>query len=101
MAYGPNGNIGYIHVNMESMVSNYLLYRDLFGVNLFRHPWYMNCANALAYTIPVCSAGDGFGDDCERVGGYNPIRSEFCLYPWAGTEQPVCLELCLHPYGTT
>ncbi len=73
----PNGNIGYIHVNMESMVSNYLLYRDLFGVNLFRHPWYMNCANALAYTIPVCSAGDGFGDDCERVGGYNPIRSDF------------------------
>lgn len=73
----PNGNIGYIHVNMESMVSNYLLYRDLFGVNLFRHPWYANCANALAYTIPLHSAGDGFGDDCERISGYNSLRQDF------------------------
>lgn len=73
----PNGNIGYIHVNMESMVSNYLLYRDLFGVNLFRHPWYVNCANALAYTIPLHSAGDGFGDDCERISGYNALRPDF------------------------
>lgn len=73
----PNGNIGYIHVNMESMVSNYLLYRDLFGVNLFRHPWYANCANALAYTIPLHSAGDGFGDDSERISGYNLLRPDF------------------------
>lgn len=73
----PNGNIGYIHVNMESMVSNYLLYRDLFRVNLFRHPWYVNCANALAYTVPLHSAGDGFGDDCERVSGYNALRPDF------------------------
>lgn len=73
----PNGNIGYIHVNMESMVSNYLLYQDLFGVNLFRHPWYVNCANALAYTIPLHSAGDGFGDDCERISGYNALRPDF------------------------
>lgn len=73
----PNGNIGYIHVNMESMVSNYLLYRDLFRVNLFRHPWYTNCANALVYTIPLHSAGDGFGDDCERISGYNSLRPDF------------------------
>lgn len=73
----PNGNIGYIHVNMESMVRNYLLYRDLFHVNLFRHPWYVNCANALAYTVPVNSAGDGFGDDCERISGYNTLRPDF------------------------
>lgn len=73
----PNGNIGYIHVNMESMVSNYLLYRDLFGINLFRHPWYANCADALAYTIPLHSAGDGFGDDSERISGYNTLRPDF------------------------
>ena len=73
----PNGNIGYIHVNMESMVKNYLLFRDLFQVKLFRHPWYANCANALAYTIPVHSAGDGFGDDCEHISGYNLLRPDF------------------------
>lgn len=73
----PNGNMGYIHVNMESMVSNFVLFRDLFGVNLFRHPWYANCAEALAYTVPAHSAGDGFGDDCERVYVKNTLRSDF------------------------
>lgn len=73
----PNGNIGYIHTNMESMVSNYILYRDLFGVNTFKHPWYESCANALAYTVPVASAGDGFGDSSESVGEVNRIRAGF------------------------
>ncbi len=80
----PNGNMGYIHVNMESMVSNFLLFRDLFGVNLFRHPWYANCANALAYTVPVGSAGDGFSDGCEHV--YVEVRSvPILLMCWAGS----------------
>ncbi len=73
----PNGNMGYIHVNMESMVHNYLLYRDLFQVNLFAHPWYSNCANALAYTIPIHSAGDGFGDGSEEVHSLNVLRPDF------------------------
>lgn len=73
----PNGNIGYIHVNMESMVKNFLLYRDLFKVNLFQHPWYKNCANALAYTFPIRSAGDGFSDDSERITNTNALRPDF------------------------
>lgn len=73
----PNGNMGYIHVNMESMVSNFLLFRDLFGVNLFHHPWYANCANALAYTVPIGSAGDGFSDGCEHVYVDNMLRPDF------------------------
>lgn len=73
----PNGNIGYIHVNMESMVSNFLLFRDLFKVNLFKHPWYANCANALAYTMPPHSAGDGFGDNCEYIKNDNILRPDF------------------------
>lgn len=73
----PNGNIGYIHVNMESMVNNYILYQDLFNVNLFTHPWYENCANALAYTIPIRSAGDGFGDGCEDWSEPNKTRAGF------------------------
>ena len=49
----PNGNMGYIHVNMESMVNNFILFRNLFNVNIFKHPWYANCANAcLLYTSP-------------------------------------------------
>lgn len=73
----PNGNMGYIHVNMESMVHNYLLYKDLFHVNLFNHPWYSNCANALAYTVPINSVGDGFGDGCEDMSIKNELRSDF------------------------
>lgn len=73
----PNGNMGYIHVNMESMVHNYLLYRDLFQVNLFAHPWYSNCANALAYTMPINSVGDGFGDGSEGVSTQNTVRPDF------------------------
>ncbi len=73
----PNGNIGYIHVNMGSMVENMLLYRDLFGVNLFDHPWYRNCADALAFIVPAGSAGDGFGDDSEHVPAYNSLRPDF------------------------
>lgn len=87
----PNGNIGYIHVNMESMVSNYLLYRDLFRVNLFRHPWYANCANALAYTIPPHSAGDGFGDDSERISGYNTLRPDFAYILGQELDNPFAL----------
>lgn len=75
----PNGNIGYIHVNMESMVTNYLLFKDLFHVNIFAHPWYANCANALAYTMPVNSAGDGFGDDSERIVLENVLRADFAF----------------------
>ncbi len=73
----PNGNIGYIHVNMSSMVENALIYRNLFGVNLFEHPWYRNCADALAFVVPVGSAGDGFGDDSEHVPAYNSLRPDF------------------------
>ena len=73
----PNGNIGYIHVNMESMVNNFVLYRDLFNVNIFMHPWYANCANALAYTIPLRSVGDGFGDGNANVYEVNRLRAEF------------------------
>lgn len=73
----PNGNMGYIHVNMESMVHNFLLYRDLFKVNLFAHPWYSNCANALAYTVPINSAGDGFGDGSDGVLARNALRPDF------------------------
>jgi hypothetical protein len=73
----PNGNMGYIHVNMESMVSSFLLFRDLFKVNIFTHPWYVNCANALAYTIPIQSAGDGFGDGSEEWNQLNKLRSGF------------------------
>ncbi|WP_241217409.1 DUF4962 domain-containing protein [Bacteroides gallinarum] len=73
----PNGNMGYLHVNMESMIDNFVLYRDLFNVNLFTHPWYENCANALAYTVPAGSAGDGFGDGCERWQSVNKLRADF------------------------
>ncbi len=73
----PNGNMGYIHVNMESMVHNFLLYRDLFKVDLFSHPWYSNCANALAYTVPIKSVGDGFGDGSEGVSTRNALRPDF------------------------
>ncbi len=73
----PNGNMGYLHVNMESMVDNFMLYRDLFNINLFSHPWYVNCANALAYTVPVHSAGDGFGDGCEKWKSINRLRADF------------------------
>lgn len=72
----PNGNMGYIHVNMESMVKNYLLFKKLFGVNTFSHPWYANCADALALTFPANSVGDGFGDgsDGDKM---NPLRPDF------------------------
>lgn len=73
----PNGNMGYIHVNMESMVNNFILFRNLFNVNIFKHPWYANCANALAYTMPVHSAGDGFGDGSDKVYEVNRLRAEF------------------------
>lgn len=73
----PNGNIGYFHVNLESMVSNYVIYRELFGVNIFNHPWYKNCANAMAYTWPIGSAGDGFGDSSENITPPNQIRAGF------------------------
>lgn len=73
----PNGNMGYIHVNMESMVNNFILFRSLFNVNIFAHPWYANCANALAYTMPVRSAGDGFGDGSEKIYEVNGLRAEF------------------------
>ncbi len=72
-----NGNMGYMHVNMESMVGNFLLYRDLFKVNTFSHPWYMNCANALAYTVPIKSAGDGFADGSDEWKQVNRLRAGF------------------------
>jgi hypothetical protein len=72
-----NGNMGYIHVNMESMVDNFLLFRDLFKVNTFSHPWYLNCANALAYTMPIKSAGDGFADGSDEWTQPNKLRSGF------------------------
>ena len=73
----PNGNMGYLHVNMELMADCFVLYRDLFNVNLFAHPWYVNCANALVYTQPIHSAGDGFGDGCERWEEVNKLRADF------------------------
>ncbi|MEQ9289621.1 MAG: DUF4962 domain-containing protein [Cyclobacteriaceae bacterium] len=73
----PNGNVGYVHVNMESMVGNYLLYRDLFDVNLLDYPYYSNCANALAYVLPASSTGDGFGDGAENISNPNPKRAAF------------------------
>ncbi|MEN9906911.1 MAG: hypothetical protein RLZZ540_52 [Bacteroidota bacterium] len=72
-----NGNMGYLHVSMESMVSNFLLFRDLFKVNIFSHPWYLNCANALAYTIPIQSAGDGFADGSDEWEQLNKLRTGF------------------------
>lgn len=84
----PNGNMGYIHVNMESMVNNFVLYRNLFNVNIFVHPWYANCANALAYTVPVHSAGDGFGDGCENIDGINRLRAEFAYILGQELENP-------------
>ena len=73
----PNGNMGYIHVNMESMVSNYVLYRKLFGINLFQHPWYLNCANALGYTVQTDGSGDGFSDGSEEWPVKNYLRAGF------------------------
>lgn len=73
----PNGNMGYMHVNMESMVGNFLLYRDLFKVNTFSHPYYINCANALAYTVPIKSAGDGFSDGSDEWYQLNRLRTGF------------------------
>ncbi|MFL9829324.1 DUF4962 domain-containing protein [Flavobacterium sp. ST-87] len=73
----PNGNMGYLHVSMESMVSNFILFRDLFNVNTFSHPWYLNCANALAYTIPIKSAGDGFADGSDEWEQLNKLRTGF------------------------
>lgn len=72
----PNGNMGYIHVNMESMVKSYILFGRLFGINTFAHPWYANCADALALTFPANSVGDGFGDgsDGEKM---NLLRPDF------------------------
>lgn len=84
----PNGNMGYLHVNMESMVDNFVLFRDLFNVNLFSHPWYANCANALAYTQPVHSAGDGFGDGCERWTEVNKLRADFAYILSQELENP-------------
>lgn len=87
----PNGNIGYVHVNMESMVDVYLLYRRLFGVSTFRHPWYKNCANALAYVLPANSAGDGFGDGCEKIRGNNETRSAFAYILGQELDNPFAL----------
>lgn len=72
-----NGNMGYLHVSMESMVNNFLLFRDLFDVNTFSHPWFSNCANALAYTLPIKSAGDGFADGSEEWDQLNKLRTGF------------------------
>lgn len=72
----PNGNMGYIHVNMESMVKNYLLFKKLFGVSTFSHPWYANCADALALTFPANSVGDGFGDGSDG-NKMNMLRPDF------------------------
>lgn len=88
----PNGNMGYIHVNMESMVENFLLFRDLFGVNIFRHPWYRNCAEALAYTAPVGSPGDGFGDDSESVYIHNNLRGDFAYILGEELHNPIARE---------
>lgn len=79
----PNGNMGYIHVNMESMVKNYVLFKRLFGVSTFSHPWYANCADALALIIPANSIGDGFGDGSDE-GGMNQLRPDFAYI--LGTE---------------
>lgn len=72
----PNGNMGYIHVNMDSMIKNYVLFKRLFGVNILSHPWYANCADALALTFPANSIGDGFGDGSDHA-GMNNLRSDF------------------------
>lgn len=101
----PNGNIGYIHVNMESMVSNFLLFRDLFGVNIFRHPWYANWADALAYTVPIGSAGDGFGDDCDQVYVKNTLRPDFAYILGQELNNPFALHYAYRfsgqPEGTS
>ena len=87
----PNGNIGYVHVNMESMVDVYLLYRQLFGIDTFSHPWYRNCAEALAYVLPANSAGDGFGDGCEKIHGNNDVRAAFAYILGQETGNPFAL----------
>ncbi|TNJ46017.1 DUF4962 domain-containing protein [Tamlana fucoidanivorans] len=73
----PNGNIGYVHVNMDSWVNNYLLFKEMFGVNTFNHPWFQNCSKGLAYLVPPNSSGDGFGDGLERIKKINSKRAEF------------------------
>lgn len=73
----PNGNMGYIHVNMESMVQNRMLFKELFGFDTFTHPWYANCADALALVVPAeGSTGDGFGDGSDHT-GINLLRPDF------------------------
>lgn len=97
----PNGNMGYIHVNMESMVHNYLLYRDLFNVNLFAHPWYANCANALAYTVPINSIGDGFGDGSEKIHVTDEIRSDFAYILGQELNNPFAMNYAYKTSGRT
>ena len=88
----PNGNQGYMQVNMESMVQNYLFYRDLFGVNLFEHPWYRNCGLALIYTVPPGSAGDGFGDGSEKTDPPNSLRADFAYILGRETGNPYAIQ---------
>ena len=80
----PNGNIAYIHVNMGSMVSNYLLFQRLFGINTFSHPWYANCADALALIHPAGGVSDGFGDGSDHPVTMNTLRPDFAYI--LGTE---------------
>lgn len=72
----PNGNMAYIHVNMGSMVKNFVLFKRLFGINTLSHPWYANCADALGLLMPANSIGDGFGDGSDH-GAMNNQRPDF------------------------
>lgn len=96
----PNGNIGYIHVNMGSMVENMLLYRNLFGVNLFEHPWYSNCADALAMVVPAGSAGDGFGDDSGQIPVRNSLRQDFAYILGTELGNPFAIDYARRLAGT-
>lgn len=96
----PNGNVGYIHVNMASMVENYLLYRNLFGVNLFEHPWYSNCADALAMVVPAGSAGDGFGDDSGQIPVKNSLRQDFAYILGNELGNPFAIDYARRLAGT-
>lgn len=96
----PNGNIGYIHVNMASMVENMLLYRKLFGVNLFEHPWYSNCADALAMVVPAGSAGDGFGDDSGQIPVKNSLRQDFAYILGTELGNPFAIDYARRLAGT-
>ncbi len=84
----PNGNQGYLQVNLESMVENYLFFRDFFGVDLFAHPWYRRCGLALVYTVPPGTPGDGFGDGSESTAPPGGLRADFAYVLGRETGNP-------------